>query len=487
MAWQGRIQTLIGRAQTTADIAKRRADQALAHSSSATLGFHAGGFRRLQSTPVVDRSAQLRGFRDPGVYCEYVDGMREFTVVAAMPEQSGTNAQFQNVGCAVGPSLTQLTYQGEVINRAQLAGQLPGGANCDKLGVSGIAKEGSTYHQFVVAWEHDLPTTTTGGIAHFTAPSAQGPWTFAGWALTPDAASSELLPMDNCVPIWYKGEWVMAFSSLKADRVTRPLKFATAPTLNSPWTRVVSTVTLRGGYAAADGSVDSPMLVVEGDQLVCFVNPNSYFLEAYDFTKFKSAAYDGVPLGKVFGVSAPVGTAGDLEAGAPSWGGGGICRIDNDVYFVYWGLEVTDAANKYPKTFAAQWVPGRHYVPTAPISVVAGKQLGTSDAAGTIDLPTWLPQEAYAVDLQVNFRETGAVPAPNASGPVERLEITGTATLDTVSGYLAPTATNMTNSQRVTVPVHAGGVKRLEYALTGAPGTNTGRLTVTLLGYWRAP
>lgn len=448
----------------------------------------AGGFKRLQRTPVIDLNAAAtpRGFRDPGVYCETISGVRDFTVVGALAEEPGTNALHQSLGYATGPSLTALTYRGVAIDRATLNGVLPGGKNVDKLGASGIVKEGNTYHQYVVLWEHDLATTTTGAIGHFTAPSPHGPWTFVNLALTP--SGGELLPMDNCVPVFYRGEWVMAFNSLQADRVTRPLKFATAPTLAGPWTRVASVATFRGGYSAADGSFDSPMLAVDGDTLICFANPNTYFLEHYDASAFKTAAWDAVPLGRVFSVSAPVGTAGDLEAGAPSWGGGGLCHIDDEIFMVYWGLVVTNAGASYPTTFAAKWAPSLEYVPLAPVNLAAGTQIGTTNPTGTIAIPAWVPQEAVAVDLQVNFRETGVVPAPLASGPVEILQVRGAnATLDTTGLFLYPAITNMTVAQRGALPVYPGGAKNVRYDLAGAPGTNTGRLTVTLMGYWRQP
>ncbi len=442
------------------------------------LGIASGGFVRLQTTPIVDRSADSLGFRDPAVYCEYVDGERQFTVIGSLQEDTGNAFPFNaDLGYATGPSLDDLTYQGVWLARSTLAGVLSGSSDPDYLGVSGIVLDPDTgvYHTYVVTVEENF---ADGGVYHLTSDSAQGPWTPDDWAL--ETVAGELLAVDNSNPVFYDGQWVMAFQAA-VDPSGNQHKLATAPSLDGPWTRVSPAMTLQGGYVASTAIIDSPRLIVDGERLISILDPIYGTLVAYDISDLENGIY----LGPLFNISDVFSASPHPENGAGgSWGGGGICRIDDEVFIVYWGIENPSPSTKYPTTFVAKWLPGKVYVPTAYENLAPGTQVNNGNY--TIDLPTWLPSEAFAVDCFCMWRNTGVPAAAGTESCTYNSNIGGGSNADGGITFYTP-GQNLIATGQAVLPFLATE-RAIGAHVTGmTAGGTPGRLTVNMQGYWRLP
>lgn len=445
---------------------------------SAPLGLSSGRFHRVSPLPIVDHNAALRSYRDPGIYAERDGNWDNFWVWGALGEDALDGANTSNLGLAtarvpagVSPQPEDFTDQGIALNRSVFSGEL-GGLVTWVSPTPPVRDDDGTYHWYVVANDGFGPTTV-GSVYHLTASSPDGPWTLDGPALT--ATGGEVAAYDNSAPVYYPraaswpgstGPYVITFMGMTNGTTgAHDFRIATAPSYAGPWTRVTPP-TQRGGPGL---NLDSPALLVDGDRLLMMICAVAYYNVWYDISNGVDAHYLA-RLAHSLGGS----LTNSIETGASAWGGGSLCRIGDDVYFAHQALErAGGAATGYYRAFLQRWHPGRGYVPV-PSTTLRGPTPELT-ASGNVDIPSWVPMDATAVDLLVLARKTVSAVVAN-----EGVQLTSGLTSEAGTLPLFPQIQNANVSIRDRVPISPD--KRFA-AASFLNGLTSVSLQVFLMGY----
>jgi hypothetical protein len=412
--------------------------------------FPDGGFRRVAGGPVIDVSASSLGARNPRLF---IEGGTFYVYTDCTPAVEDTAVR-ADVKLWSGPSLTELTAQGTMIANTALTAQV-GDAN-PYVQAGGIVKSGDTYHTWVCATNEFSSSMAGGGIYHVTAPAPTGPWTYADTALT--GIGGERAPLDNSTPVYFNGQWVMAFMSYLTAYPTRTTEIATAASLDGPWTRQNS-LQAQGGYSLG---FDGPELYVENDRLWMVYTVDDWANCLYDVTDLEDAYYYGV---------IAQSTSDTAESGAAGWGRGGVYRDPSTGRL--WTVYQARATGGYYKVFGAEWYRGKTYVAHHQGYFVNGQAI--AGGGSTYALPSGVPDDALFIDVMVEIEETGALQA-GAYVVVDH-------GYDNYMVVLRPNVEDRVVGTRALLP-YRPGVRTIRARPTNM---TTPKLYVTLCGYWRMP